>query len=104
MSLNICSEQIILKLQFCRAFKVIILSSFFQRGKSCYCDSVTNDLSSSSSLTHMYEGQPVEGAQKPKRWFGYVPKTSIFPSVCVCVSVHMHACKDYRRNNHFYVL
>lgn len=29
MSLNICSEQIILKLQFCRAFKVIILSSFF---------------------------------------------------------------------------
>lgn len=36
----------------------------------------------------MHEGQPAEGAQKPNRWCGYVPKTGILPkcvSVCVCV-------------------
>lgn len=38
----------------------------------------------------MHEGQPAEGAQKPNRWCGYVPKTGILPkcvSVCVCVCV-----------------
>lgn len=36
----------------------------------------------------MHEGQPAEGAQKPNRWCGYVPKTGILPkcvSVCVCM-------------------
>lgn len=85
-SLNICLEQIILKLQLCRI--VVVSVVLFRSSFICVVNFVNDPALSIISiqlfeeplLIQMHKFQPVEGAQKPK--------LLTWGSVCVCMCAH----------------